>query len=119
MSEPFAFTSGPRDAKLILLGEAWGESEEREGLPFAGQSGRELFRMLGDAWSDPAAREIANIRSDADWLREREGWLQQEGMLLTNVFALRPSKNNLGALCGLKGEMENGYDLPPVRSENP
>ncbi len=71
-SEPFAHTSGPRDAKLVLLGEAWGESEEQHRRPFCGQSGRELFRMLGDAWGDPEARRVANLRSDSEWLRERE-----------------------------------------------
>jgi uracil-DNA glycosylase len=119
MSEPFAFTSGPRDAKLVLLGEAHGESEEQHGRPFAGQGGRELFRMLGDAWGDGEARRLANLRSDQEWLRERESWLAANDILLTNVFAFRPPKNNLGALCGLKGEMEDGYNLPPVRSENP
>jgi uracil-DNA glycosylase len=116
---PFQFTSGPHSAKLVLLGEAWGEQEETYKVPFAGQSGRELFRMLGDAWGDGEARAIANLRSDSEWLREREGWLERNDILLTNVFALRPPKNNLGALCGLKGEMEDGYNLPPVRSENP
>lgn len=119
MSAPFAHTSGPRDAKLVLLGEAHGEAEEQYGVPFAGQSGRELFRMLGDAWGDGEARRIANLRSDSEWLRERENWLHAQGIFLTNVFASRPPKNNLGAWCGAKGEMERDYDLPRLRTENP
>jgi uracil-DNA glycosylase len=120
MSEPvpFAATSGPRDALLVLLGEAHGESEEQWGLPFAGQSGRELFRMLGDAGFS-GARELASIRSDQAWLAAREEWLQAEGILLTNVFAFRPERNNLAVLCGKKEEMEREYDLPPLRTENP
>jgi len=116
--EPFAATSGPRDARLVLLGEAWGESEEQYGLPFAGASGRELFRMLGEA-GFTGARELAALRSDQAWLAEREAWLHAEGILLTNVFALRPERNNLAAICAKKEEMEHGYDLPPLRTENP
>jgi uracil-DNA glycosylase len=115
---PFAATSGPRDARLVLLGEAWGESEEQWRLPFAGQSGRELFRLLGDAGFS-GARELAAIRGDQRWLEERELWLHAEGILLTNVFAFRPERNNLAMLCGKKEEMEREYDLPPLRTENP
>ena len=48
----FAATSGPASPRIVIVGEAWGESEERTRRPFAGQSGRELFRMLGEAMLD-------------------------------------------------------------------
>lgn len=35
--------------KLILLGEAWGEHEERYSHAFVGPAGCELYRMLGEA----------------------------------------------------------------------
>ena len=117
---PFTHTSGLHDAKLVLLGEYWSETDERyDGRPFCGQSGRELFRMLADAWSAPAAREAAALRSDEDWLAAREAWLQREGILLTNVFALRPPRNDLGAICAMKGELDADYNLPALRTENP
>ncbi len=37
---------GPRDAKIILVGEAPGETEERTGRPFQGGAGELLNRML-------------------------------------------------------------------------
>lgn len=40
------FGSGPADAKLMLVGEAPGASEDREGLPFVGASGRLLDLLL-------------------------------------------------------------------------
>lgn len=40
------FGSGPADAKLMLVGEAPGASEDREGLPFVGASGRLLDSLL-------------------------------------------------------------------------
>ena len=38
--------SGPRDAKIVLVGEAPGANEEKMGKPFIGGSGELLDRML-------------------------------------------------------------------------
>jgi DNA polymerase len=57
-------------AKLALVGEAWGEHEERQRMPFVGPAGYHLNRML----------EAAGIhRADCH---------------LTNVFNLRPRPSN-------------------------
>lgn len=40
---------GPIPARIMLCGEAWGESEERAQEPFVGVSGQELNRMLQEA----------------------------------------------------------------------
>lgn len=56
--------------KIVILGEAWGEEEERLGLPFVGASGNELNRML---------EEAGISRADCH---------------LTNVFNLRPKPTN-------------------------
>lgn len=40
---------GPIPARIMLVGEAWGDDEEREGRPFVGASGQELNRMLQEA----------------------------------------------------------------------
>jgi uracil-DNA glycosylase len=47
--DPFKFTSGDRDAEILIVGEAWGHEEARELKPFVGQAGKELDRMLFDA----------------------------------------------------------------------
>lgn len=47
--DPFRYTSGPRDAQIIVVGEAWGDEEARQKIPFVGHSGKELDRMLFEA----------------------------------------------------------------------
>jgi uracil-DNA glycosylase family 4 len=49
MSDPFLYTSGPRDASILIIGEAWGHEENTEKKPFVGFSGQELRKMLGEA----------------------------------------------------------------------
>src|SRR5215469_4210041 len=56
--------------KIAIVGEAWGEVEERTRNPFSGPVGHELTRMLGEA----------GIRRDECYL--------------TNVFNLRPRPSN-------------------------
>lgn len=119
VSEVFQFTAGPHDARTVIVGEAFGENEERYGTPLCGQSGRELFRMLGEAWQSPLAIEAANTREDGKWLALRNSWLHEQGVLLTNVFALRPPGNNLGYLCAGRTELPSDYALPQIRTENP
>jgi uracil-DNA glycosylase len=45
----FRYTSGPRDAEIILVGEAWGQDEAARQEPFCGPAGAELDRMLFEA----------------------------------------------------------------------
>lgn len=45
----FQHTKGPVDARVMLVGEAWGAEEERLRKPFVGESGLELDRMLASA----------------------------------------------------------------------
>jgi uracil-DNA glycosylase len=89
---PFDSTSGPRSARLMLVGEAFGEKEELTGLPFMGWSGQELARMLGDAG------------------------LTRGECLLSNVFPFRPGqvKNDIAQLCGPKSEAGADYKLKPL-----
>jgi uracil-DNA glycosylase len=88
---PFAHSRGRRDAKIALVGEAWGEQEELLKLPFMGASGQELGRILREVGIDPGQ------------------------CFYTNVFPLRPPGNNIEALCGSKKEVGPGYVLPPIR----
>jgi uracil-DNA glycosylase len=120
-SVPFAHTAGPHDARCIMIGEAWGEQEDQYGVPFAGASGREFARMLIESgWDidDLLAHAVAQL-STHDFLAAREEWLQRASVLLTNVFALRPTNNNLAYLCTARSDLPTSYALPPIRSENP
>lgn len=72
-------------ADILLLGEAWGEVEERERKAFVGPTGHLLNQMLGTAG------------------------LRRIDCHATNVFNLRPPGNKIEALCGAKDEAIEGY----------
>ena len=55
------FADGNPEAKLMLVGEAPGEEEDRQGKPFVGASGRLLDRMLAGIGLDRSRVYIANI----------------------------------------------------------
>lgn len=77
--------------KIALVGEAWGEHEERERRPFVGPAGWQLNSMLKDA---------GIARSEC---------------FLTNVFNIRPRPTNkIENLCTNKKEVK--HVLPPLSS---
>jgi DNA polymerase len=55
------FADGNPEARVMLVGEAPGAEEDREGLPFVGRSGKLLDRMLGTIGLDRTKVYIANI----------------------------------------------------------
>lgn len=77
--------------KIMFVGEAFGEDEEREGKPFVGMSGKLLNQMLA---------QVGINRGES---------------YVTNVFNLRPQpKNDIENLAGPKGTALPGY--PAVKS---
>lgn len=89
---------GPIPTRVMIVGEAPGEQEERAGTPFLGASGQELNRML---------QEAGIMRSEC---------------YVTNVCKLRPPENRIGAFVALKKKditpahkyLKGRYVLPPV-----
>ena len=69
---------GPVPARLMIVGEAPGEQEDRAGRPFIGASGQELDRML------------------------HEAGLMRSLAYTTNVCKERPPGNDMGAWVSLK-----------------
>jgi uracil-DNA glycosylase len=55
------FDDGNPEARVMLVGEAPGAEEDREGLPFVGRSGKLLDRMLAAVGLDRTQVYIANI----------------------------------------------------------
>lgn len=116
---PFAGWSGPRRPRVVIVGEAWGKSESEVRKPFAGQSGQELWRMLGEAMPGEApelhAHAKAMFKYDLAWVAHRDSWLEAAGIAFTNVLNLRPPDNKLESLCGSKTEVGGStYVLPSV-----
>lgn len=66
--------------QIVIVGESWGEAEEKSRTPFVGAAGYELTRMLGEAG------------------------IERADCYLTNVFNLRPAGNKIEAICGPKSE---------------
>lgn len=55
------FSDGNPEARLMLIGEAPGRDEDREGKPFVGRSGQLLDKMLGAIGIDRSTAYIANV----------------------------------------------------------
>jgi len=70
---------------VMIVGEAWGEQEEREGKPFCGPAGSVLRGIL------------------------RQTGVDINECYLTNVFNFRPPGNKIEALCGSKSEGVANY----------
>lgn len=79
---------GPVPARIMLIGEAPGEQEEREGTPFVGPSGKELNQML---------QEVGLMRSEC---------------YVTNVCKIRPPNNFLGNFIALTKKARTPAHLP-------
>lgn len=115
---PFAGWAGPRNAKIVLVGEAWGQNELALRAPFVGESGKELFRMLGEAMPEVAPElhsEISKMfKYDMAWVKYRGPWLEAAGIALTNVLNLRPPDNKIDNLSVPKKELPPGYPYPAI-----
>lgn len=73
--------------QIALVGEAWGEEEERQRAPFVGASGRFLNLLLS------------------------RGGLSRKDCFVTNVFNLRPAGNNMKHLCGDASQSLRGWPV--------
>jgi uracil-DNA glycosylase len=83
--------SGPPRTEVLIVGEAPGASEDRQGIPFVGASGRLLDQMLGVAGFERKDVFIANVvrcrppanRSPrASEIRACAGWLAEQIRLI-------------------------------------
>ena len=96
---PFSHSSGPHDARIALVGEAFGGQEALIGQPFIGTAGQELTRLLAEAG------------------------IKRSECFLTNVIASRPYSesefgrnysNDFDTLCGPKASVGDAYEWPPL-----
>lgn len=118
-SKPFSGWAGPTSPKLLIVGEAWGEDEEKTREPFVGTSGRLLWEMLGDAMPDiePAWHYQSlqeSYRYGLAWIRGRVKWLEAASIAYTNVFNFRPMSNRLESICCAKSYLPPGYSQRPL-----
>lgn len=65
---------GPKDARIVIIGEAPGEQEEKHGIPFVGLSGKVLNHLLEDVG------------------------IKRDSCYITNVCKVRPPNNDMSKL---------------------
>ena len=116
---PFSAWSGPRKPKMLLIGEAFGESEDQLKQPFVGESGKEFWRILGEAapdlWPEEHSRVADLHRYGLAWARQRDEWLHEAEIAFTNVLNLRPPANKLDELCVPKKDLSDAtYPWPAI-----
>lgn len=118
----FSAWAGPRSPSLLFIGEAFGAGEASLRQPLAGTSGKEHWRMLGQAFPDIWPEEHARVtdlhKFDLAWVRDREPWLAEIGAAFTNVLNRRPSQesNDISALCLTRDQLPKDYPYPPLRT---
>lgn len=78
---------GPRNAKIVIIGEAPGSEEEKTGIPFTGTSGELLTQVLAKVG------------------------LSREELYITNVVKVRPPDNKIDRLGELGVTVESFYPL--------
>lgn len=90
--EGFVYGSGPARPKALLVGEAPGETEIENGIPFSGRAGKELMAFL----------EMAG--------------LSREDVYITSAVRSRPYR--WGEKTGKNGlETKRKYNRPPTKKE--
>jgi DNA polymerase len=67
------FGDGSAKAKLLLVGEQPGNSEDLEGAPFVGPAGQLLDRVLVDAGIDRSEVYVTNVVKHFKWRRAPSG----------------------------------------------
>ena len=67
------FGDGPASARLVVVGEQPGDSEDIQGAPFVGSSGRLLDRALVDAGIDRDEVYVTNVVKHFKWRRAPSG----------------------------------------------
>ncbi len=91
------FGYGNPDAQVMIIGEAPGETEDKQGLPFVGAAGQLLDLYLGQVSFKEELQVIINKinsnKKEAPYARKelRENLL--EDVYLTNVAMCRPEEN--------------------------
>ena len=98
---------------IVVIAEAYGEQEEKLKVPFVGNTGAELLRMMIEAeLIEATSRDHEDIHaywSMGDPHLLNRVWKNHPEIYRTNVFNLHPPGNKLELLCGPRAEGIPGY----------
>lgn len=131
------FSDGPRDARLMVVGEAPGANEDRTGLPFVGAAGKYLDLLLATVGlgreesvyianvlkcrppgnRDPKPDEIETC---SPYLRKQIDLVQPEVLLAVGSFSgkLLTGRDKV-SLGKLRGEVHSYHGVPLVVTYHP
>ena len=112
--QPFNAYVGSTKPRVLFVGEAWGQSEDEQGVPFVGYAGREFTRLVARVW--PGGQETLDLMNAyRPWLAARQEWFSRQDLGVTNVFNLRPKDNKIHSLCYAdRKDRPANYALPPI-----
>lgn len=130
------FGSGPAPAPWMVVGEAPGEQEDRQGIPFVGPAGQLLDQMLAaigvdrsrDVFvanvlkcrpprnRDPQPEEVAQCRP---WLSAQITAVQPRVILAVGRFAAQAVLQTDEALGRLRGTIHRADGIPVVATYHP
>lgn len=65
-------------ARVFLVGEAWGEAEERSGIPFVGASGQLLDNLLREAGLSRSECYVSNLVNARPPYNDLERWIPKK-----------------------------------------
>lgn len=83
------FGEGPKDARVVLVGEQPGDMEDRKGRPFVGPAGRLLDKALAEAGIARDDVYITNAVKHFRWIQRGKRRLHQKP-LIRQVVACKP-----------------------------
>jgi uracil-DNA glycosylase family 4 len=122
------FGAGPADARLMIIGEAPGEEEDRRGEPFVGVSGKLLERMLGSIglnradvyitntiyWRPPGNRTPtpAEVQTCLPFLRRQIALIRPDVLLLVGGAAAKTMLERPEGIMRLRGRWFD-YNFSP------
>lgn len=85
--------NGPPSAKILIVGEAWGATEEIKGQPFVGASGEELDKMLHDAGIMRGECFVTNLVNARPLHNRIESWIPKKKKDVTSKHILFRGKS--------------------------
>jgi DNA polymerase len=130
------FGEGSQNARMMLVGEAPGDREDREGRPFVGPAGRELDRALevvgierADVYLTNAVKhfrfeergkrrihkrpDAAQIRACRPWLRAEIDIIAPEAIVILGAVAAKALLGSTFRLMAQRGRLLES-DLAPI-----
>lgn len=95
------FGSGSATADILVVGEAPGASEDLDGIPFTGKSGRMLLQLFEMVWSEDEVLGVRGLEDDTEYFRKVRDIIEDR-VFFTNVVMCRPEENRTPSTTEIK-----------------